>query len=83
MTRSPFTIVWALCFRANSTTSSENTSTTTLSQAASASSRNATRCSTGNSVSLCCGFWTTPTTTRSKIDAARRMTSTCPFVTGS
>ena len=83
ITRSPFTIVRAPCLRAKSTTSWLNTSTTTLSSPASASSRNATRSSTVNVVCLWCGSRTTPTTTRSKIAAARRMTSTWPNVTGS
>ena len=83
ITRRPFTIVRAPCLRAKSTTSSLNTSTTTLSSSESASSRNATRSSTVNSVCLCVGSRTTPTTTESKIAAARRITSTCPRVTGS
>ena len=32
---------------------------------------------------MCCGLPTTPTTTRSKIAAARAITSTWPIVTGS
>ena len=55
MTRSPFTIVVASCLRANSTTSSENTSTTTLLEPGRASSRKSTRSSTVKSVSLCVG----------------------------
>ena len=42
-----------------------------------------TRSSIENSVFLWCGLPTTPTTTRSKIRAARVITSTCPLVTGS
>jgi hypothetical protein len=83
ITRRPFTIVRAPCLRAKSTTSSLKTSTTTFSTSATACSRNATRSSTEKVVCLCCGSRTTPTTTRSKIAAARRMTSTCPSVTGS
>ena len=83
MARRPFTIVRAPKRRANSTTRSENTSTSTLARSASASRRNSTRSSTENIVALCCGSRTTPTTTRSKIPAARRMMSRWPFVTGS
>jgi hypothetical protein len=42
-----------------------------------------TRSSRLNIGSLCCGLPTTPMTTRSKIAAARVITSTWPFVTGS
>ena len=68
---------------ANSTTSSEKTSTSTLSRCESAPLRKSTRSSTENIVSLCLGSRTTPTTTRSNTAAAREMTSTWPFVTGS
>src|SRR5579884_2381420 len=83
ITRRPFTIAFACQRCANSTTSSRKTSTSTFSSPASASRRNATRSSTVNIGCLCAGLPTTPTTTRSKIPAARVITSTCPFVTGS
>src|SRR4029079_422360 len=81
--RRPLTIVLAPHARANSTTSSAKTSTSMLSWPTSASRRNWTRSSTENIAFLCCGSRTTPTTTRSKIPAARVMMSRWPFVTGS
>src|SRR5690242_10918377 len=86
ITRRPLTIVFAFHRRANSTTSSVNTSTSTFpgsSFSASAVRMKSTRSSTVNIVALCCGSRTTPTTTRSKISAVRRITSRCPYVTGS
>ena len=83
ITRRPFTITFASHLRAKSTTSSLKTSTSTFSIPSSAWRRKSTRSSTENIGCLCCGAPTTPTTTRSKIPAARRITSTCPFVTGS
>src|SRR6187397_1234864 len=83
ITRRPFTIVVAPQRFANSTTSSEKTSTSTLSWSRSASSRKATRSSTENIVCLWLGSRTTPTTTRSKISAERLMMSRWPSVTGS
>jgi hypothetical protein len=83
MTRRPLTIAFACQRRANSTTSSEKTSTSTLSRSPTASCRNSTRSSRLKSGVLWRGLATTPTTTRSKIDAAREITSTCPIVTGS
>ena len=83
ITRRPLTIAFACQRRANSTTSSEKTSTSTFSRSPSASFRNSTRSSRLKSGVLCRGLATTPTTTRSKIAAARSITSTWPIVTGS
>src|SRR5581483_1978213 len=83
ITRSPFTIAFASQRCANSTTSSRKTSISTLSSEPSATRRNSTRSSIVNIGCLCAGLPTTPTTTRSKMPAARVITSRCPFVTGS
>ena len=78
-----FTITFACQRRANSTTSSQKTSTSTFGSSVSASSRKPTRSSRLKSGFLCCGVPTTPTTIRSKIADARLITSTWPKVTGS
>src|SRR5579885_912334 len=83
ITRSPFTITVASQRRAKSTTSSRNASTSTLPRWESASFRSASRSSSENIGALCWGAPTTPATTRSKMRAARAITSTCPLVTGS
>src|SRR5436305_9832005 len=83
MTRRPLTIAFASHLRAKSTTNSRKTSISTLPRPERASRRNSIRSSTVNVGCLWWGVPTTPTTTRSKIPAARVITSTCPFVTGS
>jgi len=83
ITRSPLTITFASHLCAKSTTSSEKTSTSTFSSPPTVSRKKPTRSSSVNIGALCWGLPTTPITTRSKIAAARVITSTWPFVTGS
>ena len=85
ITRRPLTIVFAPCLRANSSTSSANTSTSTFvvfSSARSASLRKMTVFSTEYIVASCAAkFITTPTTTLVEIPAGWRRTSTPPDAT--
>jgi hypothetical protein len=83
ITRRPLTITVASQRRAKSTTSSRNTSTSTFGTSVNTSRTSSMRVSSGKSGVLCCGLPTTPTTMRSKMAAARVITSMWPLVTGS
>ena len=63
--------------------SPENATTFRFGTSAHASSTNWRRCSRSNQYRRLSGFWPTATTTSSNSAEPRRITSTCPLVTGS